>query len=60
MVSTVLKAKVKGIGYGFDSHHLHQLKIDFLKIFYIYFNIENKSTLTNIYIYNSVLNHYSQ
>lgn len=22
MVSTVLKAKVKGIGYGFDSHHL--------------------------------------
>ena len=25
MVSTVLKAKVKGIGYGFDSHHLHQI-----------------------------------
>ena len=22
MVSTVLKAKVKGIGYGFDSHRL--------------------------------------
>ena len=25
MVSTVLKAKVKGIGYGFDSHRLHQI-----------------------------------
>ena len=25
MVSTVLKAKVKGIEYGFDSHRLHQI-----------------------------------
>ena len=25
MVSTVLKAKVKGIGYEFDSHRLHQI-----------------------------------
>lgn len=34
MVSTVLKAKVKGIGYGFDSHRLHQFShIYIIKIY---------------------------